>query len=177
MAEFRKLRVEMDDSQRRSAIDPPGYDPKGELASSSSGASQRGPAVSVAQRQAALMAQAKAPFKQVAMLCFMMWMSGSQLHLFSIMTTISGLYQPLSAVLRVKEAFPTDPGTLASLSMGQGKLDTTLPRITYCFIHGLGILFAIYKINGMGLFPTHLSDWVSSIKAPTYTERAVTSIL
>lgn len=30
------------------------------------------------------------------MLCFMMWMSGSTLHLFSIMTTLSGMYQPLS---------------------------------------------------------------------------------
>lgn len=30
------------------------------------------------------------------MLCFMMWMSGSTLHLFSIMTTLSGIYQPLS---------------------------------------------------------------------------------
>lgn len=29
------------------------------------------------------------------MLCFMMWMSGSTLHLFSIMMTINGIYQPL----------------------------------------------------------------------------------
>lgn len=33
------------------------------------------------------------------MLCFMMWMSGSTLHLFSIMTTLSGIYQPLSGAL------------------------------------------------------------------------------
>lgn len=33
---------------------------------------------------------------QSAMLCFMMWMSGSTLHLFSIMMTINGIYQPLS---------------------------------------------------------------------------------
>ena len=33
---------------------------------------------------------------QVAMLCFMMWMSGSTLHIFSIMMTINGIYQPLS---------------------------------------------------------------------------------
>lgn len=48
------------------------------------------------RRQEALQAQALAPLKQVAMLCFMMWMSGSTLHLFSIMTTLSGIYQPLS---------------------------------------------------------------------------------
>ena len=36
------------------------------------------------------------PAAQVAMLCFMMWMSGSTLHIFSIMMTINGIYQPLS---------------------------------------------------------------------------------
>jgi len=35
----------------------------------------------------------------VGMMGFMMWMSGSQLHIFSIMTTLSGVYQPLSAIV------------------------------------------------------------------------------
>lgn len=57
----------------------------------------------VASRQAALSSMAQAPLKNVAMMCFMMWMSGSQLHLFSIMTTASGFYQPLSAILKSGE--------------------------------------------------------------------------
>ena len=51
----------------------------------------------------ALFGKATAPFKNMLMLAFMMWMSGSQLHLFSIMTTLSGVYQPLSAILKSGE--------------------------------------------------------------------------
>ena len=57
----------------------------------------------------------------------------------------------------VSAAFPADP---------QGKLNTLLPRLLYCAINGLGLAFAGYRINQMGLLPTHLSDWVSSIQAP-----------
>lgn len=32
-----------------------------------------------------------------------MWMAGAQLHLFSIMTTASGVYQPISAILKSGE--------------------------------------------------------------------------
>jgi hypothetical protein len=47
----------------------------------------------------ALYAHATSPLKMVGMMGFMMYMSGSQLHIFSIMTTLSGVYQPLSAIL------------------------------------------------------------------------------
>ena len=47
----------------------------------------------------AAVTQALGAFKSVGMLGFMMWMSGSQLHIFSIMSTISGLLQPISAIL------------------------------------------------------------------------------
>ncbi len=47
----------------------------------------------------AAVSQALGAFKSVGMLGFMMWMSGSQLHIFSIMSTISGLLQPISAIL------------------------------------------------------------------------------
>jgi hypothetical protein len=61
------------------------------------------------RRQEALQAQAVAPLKQVAMLCFMMWMSGSTLHLFSIMTTLSGIYQPLSGEMKLPSAHVLGP--------------------------------------------------------------------
>ncbi|GAB4821540.1 hypothetical protein N2152v2_008586 [Parachlorella kessleri] len=140
MAEFRKLRVELDSSahDRKHIPDPPGFD-------------------ATLAREQALFGKATAPFKNMLMLAFMMWMSGSQLHLFSIMATLSGVYQPLSAIVKSGEAFPPDP---------QGKLNTLLPRLLYCAINGLGLAFAGYRINQMGLLPTHLSDWVSSIQAP-----------
>ena len=54
-------------------------------------------------------------------------------------------------------AFPPDP---------EGRLNTLLPRLVFCGVNGLGLAFAAYRINLMGLLPTHLSDWVSSIQAP-----------
>lgn len=57
--------------------------------------------------------------------------------------------------------FPPDP---------EGKLNTFIPRLLYCLINGGGLAFAGYRINQMGLLPTHLSDWVSSIKAPQVRE-------
>ena len=73
-----------------------------------------------------------------------------------------------AAILQSKTAFPADP---------EGELDTTLPRLTYCAIHGLGVAFAVYKINSMGLLPTHLSDWVSSMRPPAVLEHAAGNLL
>lgn len=75
---------------------------------------------------------------------------------------------PAAAILKSKDAFPADP---------EGELNTVVPRITFCLVHSLGILFAVWKINGMGLLPTHLSDWVSSMRPPTVLEHAVGSLL
>lgn len=172
MAEFRKLRVDVDTGvntfEGKRVPDPPGFDPnlsreqgEGALASKKQG-------VSLKAKQDALFSKATAPFKNILMLAFMMWMSGSQLHLFSIMTTMSGVYQPLSAILKSAEAFPPDP---------EGKLNTVMPRLVYCAVNGLGLAFAAYRINLMGLLPTHLSDWVSSIDAPQVMEHSAGGML
>ncbi|KAK2077346.1 hypothetical protein QBZ16_004980 [Prototheca wickerhamii] len=79
------------------------------------------------------------------------------------MTTASGVYQPLSAILKSAEAFPPDP---------EGQLDTITPRLIYCVINALGLAFACYRLNGMGLFPTHLTDWAGTIEAPRVPEVA-----
>ena len=49
------------------------------------------------------MSKAMGSFKNVGFLCFMMWMSGSQIHLFSIMMLVTGIYQPLSTLFTVKQ--------------------------------------------------------------------------
>lgn len=41
---------------------------------------------------------AQAPFKNLLMMGFMMWMAGSTVHLFSIGITFSALWQPISAL-------------------------------------------------------------------------------
>jgi len=44
---------------------------------------------------------AQAPFKNLLMMGFMMWMAGSTVHLFSIGITFSALWQPISALQSV----------------------------------------------------------------------------
>lgn len=125
-----------------------------------------GPAV--AKRQEALYSVATSPAKSVGMMAFMMYMTGSQLHFFSIMATINGLYSPLNAILKSGLMFQPDP---------EGKLNVLLPRLLYCLIQGGGLAFTIYRIHLMGLLPTHLSDWVASVQAPGTVGRAVTGLL
>ena len=54
----------------------------------------------VAKRQQALFSLATSPVKNAAMMAFMMYMAGTQLHFFSILTTFNGIYSPLSAILK-----------------------------------------------------------------------------
>jgi hypothetical protein len=75
---------------------------------------------------------------------------------------------PAAAILKSKDAFPADLDP---------ELNTTMPRITFCLVHSLGLAFAVWKIAGMGLLPTHLSDWVSSMRSPVVLEHAVGNLL
>jgi hypothetical protein len=56
-----------------------------------------------AAKQAALMARATGQAKSIGFLAFMMWMSGGGVHLFSLMMTASGLYQPVMAIAKSGE--------------------------------------------------------------------------
>jgi hypothetical protein len=58
-------------------------------------------------------------------------------------------------------AFPADP---------EGKLDTLTPRLLYCLIQAGQLIFVLYKLNNMGLLPTHPSDWLSAAAAPQSIE-------
>ena len=97
------------------------------------------------------------------MMCFMMWMSGSTVHIFSMMSTFTGLVQPLTAIAKSGAAFKRfqDP---------EGKINVFMPQVAYCAIFFGGFLFAIWKLGTMGLLPTYVSDWVSSLPPPAVKE-------
>ena len=46
-----------------------------------------------------LFARASAPIKNIALMCFMAWMSGNGIQIFSIIMTFSLLAQPFSAIV------------------------------------------------------------------------------
>lgn len=63
---------------------------------------------------------AQAPFKNLLMMGFMMWMAGNTVHLFSIGITFSALWQPISALQGVGKGKPTIRSYLLIHSYGKG---------------------------------------------------------
>lgn len=107
----------------------------------------------VQQKQAGAWAVAKSPGQQLPIACFMMFMAGNGVQVFSIMVTATNIASPLRAILGSGEQFArfADPG-----------VDTLTPRLVYCGLFLFQMLFALRKLNQMGLLPTHASDWAPS---------------
>ncbi|CAA6672234.1 unnamed protein product [Spirodela intermedia] len=101
---------------------------------------------------------AQAPFKNLLMMGFMMWMAGSTVHLFSIGITFSALWQPVSALQNVGKA-------LQGLKSGDFS-----PKLLFIALNLVGLGLGFYKLNTLGLLPTHVSDWVSSLPPPPEVE-------
>eukprot|EP00638_Chattonella_subsalsa_P008618 CAMPEP_0117758186 /NCGR_PEP_ID=MMETSP0947-20121206/15217_1 /TAXON_ID=44440 /ORGANISM="Chattonella subsalsa, Strain CCMP2191" /LENGTH=154 /DNA_ID=CAMNT_0005578303 /DNA_START=50 /DNA_END=511 /DNA_ORIENTATION=- len=94
---------------------------------------------------------AMAPLKNIAMQGFMMWMSGSQINIFSIMITGMAFMNPIKAILGVNQMF-------AKLD-DRGTLDLTIPKLTFIAVNILGIGSGLYKCATMGLLPLTSADW------------------
>uniref|UniRef100_A0A5B7B628 ER membrane protein complex subunit 4 n=1 Tax=Davidia involucrata TaxID=16924 RepID=A0A5B7B628_DAVIN len=97
---------------------------------------------------------AQAPFKNLLMMGFMMWMAGSTVHLFSIGITFSALWQPISALQGVGKVF--EP-------YRDGKVELLGPKLVFIALNLVGLALGVWKLNTLGLLPTHASDWVSSL--------------
>lgn len=97
---------------------------------------------------------AQAPFKNLLMMGFMMWMAGSTVHLFSIGITFSALWQPISALQGVGKVF--EP-------YKDSKVELLGPKLLFIALNLGGLALGVWKLNTLGLLPTHASDWVSSL--------------
>ncbi|KAJ0989845.1 hypothetical protein J5N97_008201 [Dioscorea zingiberensis] len=97
---------------------------------------------------------AQSPFKNLMMMGFMMWMAGNTVHLFSIGITFSALWQPISALQSVGKVFEPykDP-----------RVDTLAPKLLFIALNLAAMGLGVWKLNTLGLLPTHASDWVSSL--------------
>ncbi|KAK1274754.1 hypothetical protein QJS04_geneDACA003879 [Acorus gramineus] len=97
---------------------------------------------------------AQAPFKNLLMMGFMMWMAGSTVHLFSIGITFSALWQPISALQGVGKVF--EP-------FKDSRVELLAPKLLFIALNLAGLALGVWKLNTLGLLPTHASDWVSSL--------------
>ncbi|KAK9804566.1 hypothetical protein WJX73_000209 [Symbiochloris irregularis] len=173
MADFRSWRVDFDANEsalvrQKRVADPPGHD----LAAARDMVAQSTVSTRSSlwkMKQQALYSRATGQVKNVGLMCFMMWMSGAQIHLFSIMMTVSGIYQPLSSIFKSGEMFPPE-------SSEDGQLDTLRPRLLYIAIHIAALGFGLWKLAGMGLLPTNASDFVSAMSVPRALEWSAGSV-
>ncbi|XP_068655115.1 uncharacterized protein [Aristolochia californica] len=110
---------------------------------------------------------AQAPFKNLLMLGFMMWMAGSTVHLFSIGITFSALWQPISALQSVGKVFEPYKGP---------RVDTLSPKLLFIALNLAGLALGVWKLNTLGLLPTHPSDWVSSLPPAPEVEYSVGAV-
>ncbi|OMO90651.1 Drug/metabolite transporter [Corchorus olitorius] len=106
---------------------------------------------------------AQAPFKNLLMMGFMMWMAGSTVHLFSIGITFSALWQPISALQGVGKVF--EP-------YKDNRVELLGPKLLFIALNLGGLALGVWKLNTLGLLPTHASDWVSSLPPAQEVEYA-----
>jgi ER membrane protein complex subunit 4 len=171
MSEFRKWKLDFTSralvSRKTSAQDPPGYDSSvfAEVEAAPSKKKAQLDTATLARKELALRSKALEPLKQVGFMCFMLWMSGNSLQLFSIMMLVSCIYSPFQAIANVTSVFPPNKD-----------VDVLVPRVIYCLVYLGQLGFAAYKLDKMGLLPTHASDWSSQLQPPSYLERSIAPV-
>ena len=106
-----------------------------------------------AKKQKMAMTVAMKPGQQIAMQAFMLWMSGSQLNMFSINVTTSAILSPLSAIFSMDAAFR---------AFG-GDVDLQMPKLIFVGLNLVFLGIGLYKMSSMRLLPTTSADWTSKI--------------
>eukprot|EP00039_Didymoeca_costata_P000637 m.46612 g.46612 ORF g.46612 m.46612 type:complete len:213 (+) comp10390_c0_seq1:91-729(+) len=96
------------------------------------------------------------PGMQLPMNLFMMWMSGDQVGLFSIMMTGMMCRSPITSLLNMSQSFQR-------LEEGE-QLDLLWQKVTYLMLNALGFMLAAWKLKSLGLLPTTSSDWLEFLE-------------
>lgn len=96
---------------------------------------------------------ALAPWKQVPMNLFIMYMAGNSISIFPIMMVGMLFLRPVKALLTIQSTFKIIEGGQAILQ-----------KIVYLFGNLACLALALYKCSSMGLLPTHASDWLDFVE-------------
>ncbi|KNZ46226.1 uncharacterized protein VP01_745g7 [Puccinia sorghi] len=107
---------------------------------------------------------ALAPAKQVPMQAFMMWMSGSGVQIFSVMMVYMLIKGAITASISVNQTFQPFEST-ASPSSSKPK-SLVAQKLTFIACQSLLLLLGLWKVDGMGLLPTRMSDWIMHERRP-----------
>jgi hypothetical protein len=142
-----------------SALAPPGFD-RGALfgpvrdPASGDGGARTSASEALASKRAWEIA--KAPGSGMFMTLFMLYMSGSGVHIMSIIFTVMAFQKPLAALLSLQAAF-------ASFDE---RLDLSTQKLAYAALNVAGLAVAVGQCYRMGLLPTSPAEWASLAWAP-----------
>lgn len=99
------------------------------------------------------MAIAWSPGKSLLTTAFMLYMSGTSIQLFSIMTTGMALFTPAKAIAAMHETFKE--------FKKEDCIDTKIPKLLYLCLQLLSLAVALYQCSRMGLLPLTSADWTA----------------
>lgn len=123
------------------------------------GSPSKGPTLSLVQQQSIVakkkskaMSIAMKPGQQILMNAFMMYMSGSQLNIFSISVTSGAIMGPIGSILTMETVF------------GQFQdVDLQLPKLAFVALNLAWLGLGLYKMSNMRLLPITSADWTGKI--------------
>lgn len=116
---------------------------------------QRAAAI-IKKKTAAAMGHATSPGKSLMMNSFMMYMSGSNLNMWSISVTGMSIMNPIKSIVGLNKTFSKfeDPG---------GKIDLQMPKLIFILLNCVWLAVGLYKMSKMRLLPTTSADWSGRI--------------
>lgn len=104
----------------------------------------------------AAMGLATSPGKSLLMNSFMMYMSGSNLNMWSISVTGMAIMNPIKSIVGLRKTFSKfeDPGE---------KVDLQMPKLIFVLLNLAMLAVGLYKMSKMRLLPTTSADWSGRI--------------
>ncbi|KXN82624.1 ER membrane protein complex subunit 4, partial [Leucoagaricus sp. SymC.cos] len=121
------------------------------------------------------------PAKQIPMNLIMLYMSGSQVQIFSMGVIVMLLWSPFVNFFKVNSTFAQ-----YAPSGKDAKAFTTLflQKVVFLLCHLLGLAIGLWKCQQMGLLPTGTGDWLAfeargpvRLGIPFYLENSLILIL
>jgi hypothetical protein len=105
-----------------------------------------------AKQKSHALSLAMRPGQQIMMNAFMMYMSGSQLNVFSISITSTAVLTPLTSILNLNQAFAQ-----------YGNVDLQMAKLVFLVLNLAWLALGVYKLSSMRLLPTTSADWTGKI--------------
>ena len=101
------------------------------------------------------------PGKSILTTAFMLYMSGTSIQIFSIMSTGMALLNPLKAIASTDATFKKFEG-----------VDVKLAKLLFIALHLAQVGVALYNCSRMGLLPVTSADWLSYLPDRSFAEVA-----